>query len=333
MLLPTTDSRWYGATIALCCLLLVVPNLVVAQNLVPNPSFELIDTCPHIPPVAGYGLGSRPLYWFSASDTPDYFNACVDSFTSVPNNFAGFQFALDGEAYSGHATYLSGNHREMLSAELITPLVVGQTYYASMYLNTSQGGIQPGDIGCSNVGMLFTTTRYEWFQGLGEFPLTDFAHVYSQLIVSDTLDWVLTSGSFVADSAYRYVVLGNHFHNSLTDTTSVGPFMGGVAYHFVDQVCVSPDPNGCPLINGIESWEESNYRIGPNPTNGAINVYMPYLDDWFIQVSDLVGRTLHAKTFRSSDREQILLPDLAAGGYVISIQNAQGKHALKFLKW
>ncbi|MBK9599335.1 MAG: hypothetical protein IPO60_13715 [Flavobacteriales bacterium] len=77
---------------------------------------------------------------------------------------------------------------------------------------------------------------------MADFPLGDFAQVYSQAVVADTLNWDLVSGSFVADSAYQYVVIGNHFRNALTDTLPVGPYLGGVAYHFVDRCAYLPNP-------------------------------------------------------------------------------------------
>ncbi|MBK7100692.1 MAG: hypothetical protein IPH63_02655 [Flavobacteriales bacterium] len=42
----------------------------------------------------------------------------------------------------------------------------------------------------------------------------NYARVYFPQILADTVDWTLVSGSFVADSAYRYVMVGNHFSNA-----------------------------------------------------------------------------------------------------------------------
>jgi hypothetical protein len=303
-----------------------------AQNLVPNPSFEIIDTCPHIPPVTGYGQGSRPMYWFSASDTPDYFNACVDSFTSVPKNIFGYQQAVDGQAYSGMATYLSNDFREMIAVELINPMVVGQTYFTSMYLNSSQGGNQPGDIGCNNVGMLFTTTPYHWMNGMALFPVGNFAHVYSQDIVADTLNWIPVQGNFVADSAYQFVVIGNHFQNVLTDTLAVGPFINGVAYHFIDQVCVALDSADCPLTNTVDDGGIRLVKLWPNPGDEELWISLPSTQDWIVGVYDVYGRQIISEIFEQTDRIHMHTVDWTTGEYILHVVGQKTIRSLKFVK-
>ncbi|MBK7287630.1 MAG: T9SS type A sorting domain-containing protein [Flavobacteriales bacterium] len=326
------NGRWTGAKWLLGCLLFVVTPRCEAQNLIPNPSFEEVDTCPHIPPVTGFGPGSRPTHWFSASDTPDYFNACVDSGTSVPHNIFGYQQPKEGQAYVGHATYLEGDYREMFSVALLSPLVVGQTYYASMFLNSSQGGNQQGDIGCNKVGMLFTTTPYHWTQGMADFPLGDFAQVYSQAVVADTLNWDLVSGSFVADSAYQYVVIGNHFRNALTDTLPVGPYMGGVAYHFVDQVCVSAEPGTCPLATSVVTGEEPRLIIGPNPCHENLAVLLPYTDNWSLAVYDMMGRLVIKEHVHAGSSTQIRTVELSTGEYLMRVTGSREARSLQFVK-
>ena len=135
MLLSQTRSRWPGtsASLLLGCLLFVTAPRCEAQNLVPNGSFEEIDSCPPYPFYFGFQESSKPLHWENWFKSPDYFNACEgssDSVAGVPENLLGRQEAFDGNSYIGMWTYGNfGNiYREYAGTELTEPLVVGQTY-------------------------------------------------------------------------------------------------------------------------------------------------------------------------------------------------------------
>jgi hypothetical protein len=77
-------------------------------NLVPNPGFEIYDTCPQDlfnPPYSGTNAICRAIPWFqpnspgiTCSGSTDFFHAC-SSF--VPQNILGFQYARTGSGYAG----------------------------------------------------------------------------------------------------------------------------------------------------------------------------------------------------------------------------------------
>ncbi len=79
-------------------------------NLVPNPSFELYDTCPYTGGQLSFAEG-----WFQPNTiwnnvlygSTDFFNSCTGNPTlSVPTNFFGNQNALVGEGYVGFLAYV-----------------------------------------------------------------------------------------------------------------------------------------------------------------------------------------------------------------------------------
>ena len=101
-------------TILFFCTLLTIN----AQNLVPNPSFEIYDTCPN-----NYGGNNLSNGWYPFSSSPDYFNACsINSSVGVPVNGFGNQNASTGNAYCGFASYHSSNWNELLGRKLSTTL-------------------------------------------------------------------------------------------------------------------------------------------------------------------------------------------------------------------
>jgi len=92
-------------------------SAAIAQNLVPNPSFEENSYCP-----VTFNQTSLNLItdWRQiATGTPDYFNACSDK-AGVPTNVFGNQSAKAGDAYAGLVTFASSkrDYREYLSAPL-----------------------------------------------------------------------------------------------------------------------------------------------------------------------------------------------------------------------
>lgn len=251
-----------------CFCVLALPHCE-AQNLVPNPSFEVTDTCPY---TIGFQDGDRPLYWNSWLESPEYFNACagslndIDSVVGVPRNGFGFQYAFDGVAYVGMYTYKE-DYREYVGCELINPLVVGETYQLSFYANMATcGNYWDPKWASNNIGMLFTVDPNVW-DGMNAppFPFRDYAHLYSSEVIADTAGWVLVTGSFVADSAYRYLVLGNFFSDALTDTAHVAGSNSLGAYYFVDGVCVTQAGLGCEFGLRLDEHFTPDFNLWPNP--------------------------------------------------------------------
>ena len=110
--------------------------------------------------------------------------------------------------------------REYIGVKLLTPLVIGVKYYVSFKACLSDN---PSIVYASNkLGALFSTISYS----VDSFclppcnstllPPKNFAQVYSDSIITDTANWTTISGSFIADSVYQYVIIGNHFDNTHT---------------------------------------------------------------------------------------------------------------------
>ena len=318
-------------TILLGCPLFIVALRCEAQNLVPNPSFEVVDSCPQYPAVLGYQPGATPQHWFSFSETPDYFNACVDSAAGVPMNLFGFQQPFEGQAYSGMWTFQSEDHREMIGAALLSPLTVGETYYVSFWSNAAYGGNQTMDVGSNNLGVLFTVNPYMWVYPMPEFGLRNLAQAFSPTVLTDTMGWTLVSGVFVADSAYQYVVLGNHFSNNYSDTLSIGPGQLGMAYSFVDMVCVSQNALECALLTGFNDGVVERGALGPNPVSNELQVWFGGGYHGEVYVLDPLGRCIWQGRGNGTDRALIAVGHWAKGQYVVHWNAESGRRSLKFV--
>lgn len=222
---------------------LLTSVLALTQNLVPNPSFEEYSSCPNLDDQLQYSTG-----WSSYAGTCDYYNSCSsEPFFSVPNNmFENYQPSADGMAYAGFYSYQTNisNNREYLGSKLINPLVKGKTYFVSAKfanaIDINQSGL---DCTINKLGILFSEEPYT-YQFQNPLLTSNFAHIYSNTIVSDTMNWTEVSGYFVADSSYEYIYIGNFFDDNNTDTMIYmddNTFGWHISYTFVDDISVIED--------------------------------------------------------------------------------------------
>jgi hypothetical protein len=243
MQLLKTNFVW---TFLFSFLLLIQNNK--SQNLVPNPSFEVYKSCPSM-----QGQVDSTIGWISFCRSPDYFNSCAQPTTgcSVPYNFFAYQAPSTGNAYSGLATYDSmyRDIREFEAIELFTPLTKGVRYYVSFKTCLAYSFDLGTAIATNNIGVRFTTFRADnWNNCLST---TNFAHVFDSTVIKDTLQWSSVRGSFVADSNYSYVVLGNFFDDAHTTRWYPLYHIQAFAYYFIDDVCVTSDSANCSLITDV----------------------------------------------------------------------------------
>lgn len=299
------------------CPLCIVALRCEAQNLVPNPSFEEYEVCPN---TIGFQPGDKPLHWEKWLWSPEYFHSCagtlndIDTVVDVPLNGFGFQYAKEGEAYIGMATF-QDDYREYVGCELTEPLVVGEHYQLSFWANVATGGnYWDPKLASNNLGLLFTTSSNIWTGLSGPpFPFRNYAHLYSSAVLSDTVNWVQIAGSFTADSAYSYLVLGNFFEDALTDTMGLEGPSTYAAYYFVDAVCVTQGAVGCPFRTGLIAYHEESACIWPNPVSDIL--YLPTVVGSY-SILDAMGRVMATGTSTAASM-QMDVSGWPAGQYLL----------------
>jgi len=206
-----------------------------SQNLVYNGSFEDYSSCPD-----NFGQLSKAKYWFSAnwggSGSSEYFNACSNPSTvGVPDNGFTYQYARTGNGYVGTGCFVYyEDYREYIEGTLKHPLVQGESYCVSFYVNLSNPFSY---YGIDALGLYFTNDSL----------ITDSSGVYdvkpqiandSLNIITDTLNWVKISGTFIAAGGERFFTFGNFKTNSQTNYINLNGIADGVAYYLLDDVAV-----------------------------------------------------------------------------------------------
>ncbi|HRG59409.1 MAG TPA: hypothetical protein PK323_10660, partial [Bacteroidia bacterium] len=184
---------------------------VNAQNLVPNPCFDLNNACPN-----QIGQIDKADGWSVWGGTADYFHSCANVSNPIfgtPNNNRGYRTPRSGEAYVGLFTHsvFENNGREFIGRALSSPMIPGTTYYVSMFVCKADVAV----VGHStnNIGVRFSTVSYSL---VNPDTALNNAHVWSTVVVNDTMNWTKISGSFIADSAYTFIGIGNYFSDSAT---------------------------------------------------------------------------------------------------------------------
>lgn len=231
-------------------------QLCNAQNLVYNGSFEEFTQCN----TTNYLYNDYVVGWVNPCQinghSSDYYNI---SCPPLPNlsKMPYHGNALFGLAtYSSTQTYPSGitNFHEFVRGTLVTPLNQGSTYCVSFKVSPLNASFVS-----DKIGALFTNVEYNSSHPFE--ALTNYAHVFSDTVITDT-SWTTVSGSFVADSAYRYIMLGNFFADNLTN------HVAGGAYYWVDDVRVVLAQNGdCSAIHDTTSTSpDTVYHVSQNLT-------------------------------------------------------------------
>ena len=287
-------------------------NILYAQNLVPNPSFEVYDTCPTTMNAVQNAQG-----WSSFIDSPDYFNACSPNL-NVPETPFGHQNASEGDGLVGAiicAPLALMNLREIFGTQLLQPLIIGHKYYVS--LKTVRSDERGGhNCACNGIGARFTTFSIhepEGYTGL----INNSPQIYSSNIISDSLNWSSIQGSFIADSAYQYITIGNFLDDFNTDTLNC-PYGG--AYYFFDNICVSSDSITCFGVDNISEINKSSIYLSPNPASDFILLTGKIDPNTAFNLINCMGQIVRNEpmTF-SSTGVQIYVGDISSGLYFLKV--------------
>ncbi|MBS1763611.1 MAG: T9SS type A sorting domain-containing protein [Bacteroidetes bacterium] len=278
-------------------------------NLVPNPSFEDTVSCPTTANQIDKAVG-----WHTGRGTPDYFNECdfITGNTSVPSNFMGFQYPFHGNAYAGFIAYgkASPNIREYITCQLIAPLNIGKKYNIRFYVSLSGGLVQR--MGSNKTGLLFSTVNYDYNNPA---PIGNYSQFYTDSIITDTLNWTLVEGSFIADSAYRYMSVGNYFDDMNTDTIMLA--QSSYAYYYIDSISVTED-----VTSSINEIKSHSFIVYPNSFSNKIRVQTENIRIETLQVFNMNGQPIYFRKESVNDSTiDLYFNTLEQGIYILIIND------------
>ena len=289
-------------------------------NIVPNPSFELLDTCDFNSTVCGGGVNlGVVLYWNTPNNgTSDVYNSCsTHPQCGVPNNVAGYQYPHSGNGYVGGVYYEHGfsSSKEYIQTRLDSILKPQRKYCVNFYVNVSNIYA----LGTNNIGMYFSTTQ----TALGNnnlFSLTP--QINYTGIVSDTTNWTVVSGQYIANGGEQYIIIGNFYPDAATDTTpSLSPYWGQ-AYIYVDDVSIE-DCTEVGVLHELSMGKEE-MKVYPNPATNVITVDVKHsLVEGHFVILNMLGEVVYQKEIKDIKTE-IDISSLPKSVYFVEAQSEKG---------
>lgn len=292
------------------------------QNLVPNPSFEDTSYC-NMACFSNFGQVSD---WFTAANTPDFVNVQC-SLCPAPNfigpNWA-YQYAHSGTNYirlhmQYYPTTIQYFYREIVGCELKDDLIKGKRYLVSFYYNTY---LNINETPSNDQGILFSTKKHDFAAGDSTFYYGNnphFAHVSADSINRDTLNWTHFQKYFIADSAYRYLYLGNFYE--IAHTQKDTPIRALSSYYF-DDVSVVLDNT----YLSIDTKKNSHLiNVYPNPANDLITVESTFDTNFttfkIYSITGFLVKQVQGESLHSVDLD---VSDLNSGYYFVRINFLNG---------
>jgi hypothetical protein len=295
-------------------LMFITYGVCSGQNLVPNPSFEIYSNCPQFLSQIDLATG-----WSSYKGTADLFHSCANTsqpVLGVPINELGHQNALDGNGYMRLINYVKtlSNAQEHAGIQLSQPLIIGQQYFVSFWVSRCDTVVE--DCAINKIGAKFSTVQYST---ITPDSLDNFAHVYTDSLILDKNQWFNIKGWFTADSAYSYLIIGNFFDDSHTDTAECGG-LSTLASYFFDGICVSTDSLSCFTAVGLnEIKNQDGLALFPNPFSDKLNITTKKNETAEIIIYDIASRKILSQSLTNSTI--INTEQLSKGIYLYEVKN------------
>ncbi len=224
----------------------------LAQNLIPNPSFERCNLCPT-------KLGSFKddvIHWSAPTlGSTDYFNSCSRSM-GTPENFNGEQDAQSGSAYAGFYLFAPEDYREYIQTRLDQPLKKDREYKLTFYLSRAEGS----DFAVRDIGVLFVDkemqvdtkkalTRRHWYaSGIGDYNLRE---IKADEFWEQTSQWIKLETNIVARGTESFLIIGNFNPNRQTRVVQTIRSAKKGAYYYVDNLSLELTGEEIQAVNSV----------------------------------------------------------------------------------
>jgi Secretion system C-terminal sorting domain len=278
------------ASIFFITIVCALPSRAQTINLVPNPSFE--DT---LAVITGPRIYQSIKYWKGLDSNSNFawdgvYMSYNNKYWALPLNGSGFQFPRTGEGVAALGEVynnFAGNKRSTIRTRLKSKLVAGKIYCVRIYANYSDAsdynvadGLQ---LYFDNGGLDTMITVHNNTTGI--FPtIVPQVALAKGRVLTDTMNWNLITGSFVANGTEEFLTIGNFkINDSITripiDPTSLNPC--SCTDLLLDDVSVYP----IDLANWLPPTY--NYVLGDSATIGLPNYETPDAK-WYTYTMQLI---------------------------------------------
>lgn len=268
--------------------------------------------------------------WFTAAGTPDYCSSIYSCPSTVPpgNTPFGYQFPRTGNAHIGLAIrgypLFWPDVREYFGVELIDTLKANHIYHAEFYVslaNTCRFATDAIGAHFSDTSTANPNAPHLWI------PLIPQIINQQGNILSDTMNWMLVSDTFVAHGGEKFMTIGNFFNDSNTAIVTVYPNNPYLSiYYFVDDISVTD------ITTGIAENNFSNsVTVYPDPVSDFLSINS-IVDRSEVLITDVSGKVIYLEKDVKSNLK-IDCRKWMQGIYFASIMNVRGRMVKKIIKF
>ncbi|GEM_PF-263279 len=291
--------------------LLLINSFASGQNLMLNPSME--DT---IPCASYQGPPQlRAYYWFRPTGgSSDFLNASTNCGWGggVPNNVYGFQYPNSFNSYLGFALYANpfgANIREYVEGSLNDSLKTGHKYCIQFYVSAANNSKYKIDA----IGAFLSIDSVNFYPGGGLLTYVPQVANTQGNILSDTLNWMLISGEFIAQGGERFITIGNFKDDANTLFDTLQGAIYNDSYYYLDDVSVTDCTVG---IDENTSAIKRKFDIKPNPVNqlAQITLQLTEKEMGVIKIFDLFGSNVDIIKIDALKNSATLNADLLNAG-------------------
>ena len=270
------------------CLFVSVNILFSQINLVPNPSFENISSCPDLNQFSPIELASP---WFSLYGTTDVYNKCSKNpIFGVPYNSSnGFSYqpAKTGNGYAGfniYEHYYKDDKREYISVKLMKNLEKNKKYFTEFWV-VNQVDKLVGSTYCFIDAIGVAT--YEKKYGKSDFKrIDDLVPIVENRsgVIRDSPNWIKVNGTFISQNTDQFLIIGNFTpQEKVQFSVECTKQFPGLSYMFIDDVALyecDPVPDTIYLCTGASKkigrkFLTSTYKWNTGATDSVITVNKP----------------------------------------------------------
>jgi hypothetical protein len=138
-----------------------------------------------------------------------------------------------------------GEYREYLEVELLQPLKPGQLYELEFFVSITKETLDPRDLlRANNLGASLSVQKVLDLSDNSPVSLNLPTKLNEDEIITGAGEWHRVTGCiFFADSAYRYLLIGNFKPSIITKTVRLtNNYQEAFAYYFVDDVSLIETP-------------------------------------------------------------------------------------------
>lgn len=250
-------------------MILFTTVLVGQTNLVPNPSFEDIDSC-----YGGFSpLGFDVFQWSGCTGWYNPTNASSDLWCNngvvgsiqPPNLNPGYQLPRTGSNLAGLFILETSEweYREYIQCELLSPLVENIIYEVSFWVNVAGNENQT-----SSIGAYFSHNQINNFSSFLYLPYNPQVANDNNNLITDTLGWSLVSGFYKAKGGEKFMTIGSfddYYNINLTDYDSLTAY--GI-YMYIEDIETLESPFNYFIPNVFSPNDDQiNDVFSPNVSN------------------------------------------------------------------